>query len=70
MAGYIILVVSRNSALSYFAIYLAASGIFPLIPNTIAIVSNNVEGSYKRSVSIGMVISWGTPLSSFLPPRS
>lgn len=52
-------VASRNAALSYFAIYLAASGIFPLIPNTIALVSNNVEGSYKRSVSLGMVISFG-----------
>ncbi|KAK4704655.1 MFS transporter, ACS family, pantothenate transporter, partial [Phenoliferia sp. Uapishka_3] len=58
-AGYIILIASRNAALSYFAIYLAASGIFPLIPNTVALISNNVEGSYKRSVSLGMVISWG-----------
>lgn len=37
-AGYIILIASRNAALSYFAIYLAASGIFPLIPNTVALV--------------------------------
>ncbi|KAL8287660.1 hypothetical protein RQP46_003518 [Phenoliferia psychrophenolica] len=58
-AGYIILIASRNAALSYFAIYLAASGIFPLIPNTVALIANNVEGSYKRSVSLAMVISWG-----------
>ncbi|CAE6446279.1 unnamed protein product [Rhizoctonia solani] len=59
LAGYIILVTSRNAALSYFAVYLAASGIYPLIPNTIAWMSNNVEGSYKRSVAIGMIISFG-----------
>ena len=57
--GYIILIASRNAALSYFAIYLAATGIFPLIPNTVALVANNVEGSYKRSVTLAMVISWG-----------
>lgn len=58
-AGYIILIASTNAALSYFAVYLAASGIYPLIPNTIAWFSNNVEGSYKRSVTLAMIISFG-----------
>lgn len=58
-AGYIILISSKNAALSYFAVYLATCGIYPVIPNTIAWVSNNVEGSYKRSVSIAMTISFG-----------
>ncbi|ESK89347.1 high-affinity nicotinic acid transporter [Moniliophthora roreri MCA 2997] len=58
-AGYIILIASRNPALSYFAVFLATCGIFPNIPNTIAWMSNNVEGSYKRSVTLGMVISFG-----------
>ena len=59
LAGYIILICSRNAALSYFGVYLAACGIYPNIPNTIAWVSNNVEGSYKRSVTLAMVISFG-----------
>ncbi|TFL02117.1 MFS general substrate transporter [Pterulicium gracile] len=59
LAGYIILAVSRKPALSYFATFLATCGIYPVIPNTIAWMSNNVEGSYKRSVSLGMVISFG-----------
>ncbi|KAJ7091470.1 MFS general substrate transporter [Mycena belliarum] len=58
-AGYVILIASHNAALSYFAVYLATCGIYPVIPNTIAWVSNNVEGSYKRSVSLAMVISFG-----------
>lgn len=58
-AGYIILVASKSAALSYFAVYMATCGIYPIIPNTIAWVSNNVEGSYKRSVSLAMVISFG-----------
>ncbi|OBZ73553.1 hypothetical protein A0H81_06343 [Grifola frondosa] len=57
--GYIILIVSRNATLSYIAVYLAACGIYPSIPNIIAWVSNNVEGSYKRSVTLAMVISFG-----------
>ena len=58
-AGYIILIVSRSAALSYFGVFLAACGIYPNIPNTIAWVSNNVEGSYKRSVTLAMVINFG-----------
>ncbi|KAG1734029.1 MFS general substrate transporter [Suillus paluster] len=57
--GYIILVVSRNAALSYFAVFLGACGIYPCIPNTVAWMSNNSEGTYKRSVALAMVISWG-----------
>lgn len=34
MVGYIVLITSRNAALSYFAIYLAASGIYPVIANS------------------------------------
>ncbi|KAH9847409.1 MFS general substrate transporter [Lenzites betulinus] len=59
LVGYIILICSTNSALSYFAVYLAASSIYPTIPNTIAWVSSNIEGSYKRSVVLGMTVGWG-----------
>ena len=59
LVGYLILIASRNATLSYIAVYLAACGIYPTIPNIIAWVSNNVEGSYKRSVTLAMVISFG-----------
>ncbi len=57
--GYIILILSRNAALSYVGVYLATCGIFPNIPNTIAWASNNLEGSYKRSVTLAMMIGFG-----------
>ncbi|KAF8269774.1 MFS general substrate transporter [Lactarius quietus] len=57
--AYIVLVVSKTPALSYVAVYFAAGGIYPLIRNTVAWVANNVEGSYKRSVSLATVISFG-----------
>lgn len=48
--GYIILLAAPRSlpGLSYAAIYLAACGIYPLIPNTVTWASGSFEGSYKR----------------------
>ncbi|KAJ7066455.1 MFS general substrate transporter [Mycena amicta] len=57
--GYIILIVSRNAALSYFAVYVATCGIFPVIPNTVAWIANNHEGTYKRGVALALAISMG-----------
>lgn len=54
--GFSILLRSENAALSYVAVFLAALGIYPCIPNTITWVSNNVEGVYKRGVTLGFVI--------------
>ncbi|KAF9056500.1 major facilitator superfamily domain-containing protein [Panaeolus papilionaceus] len=59
MAAYIILILSRSPALSYFAVYLAVSAIYPIIPNSVAWVASNVEGAYKRSVTLGMAIGFG-----------
>nr|GAT46679.1 predicted protein [Mycena chlorophos] len=57
--GYIILICSRNAALSYFAVYVATCGIFPVVPNTVTWVANNNEGSYKRGVALAAAISIG-----------
>ncbi|KAF8586060.1 MFS general substrate transporter [Ramaria rubella] len=59
MAGYIILIASRNAALSYFAIYLAAAGIYPTIANSNTWIASNIEGSYKRGVTVAMAVGFG-----------
>lgn len=59
LVGYVILIASSNPSLSYFACFLAASAIYPTIPNSVAWVSANVEGSYKRSATLAMAIGWG-----------
>jgi len=59
LVGYIILITSTNPALSYSAVYLATTSIYPAVPNSVAWVSSNVEGSYKRSAVLGMAIGWG-----------
>lgn len=43
----------------YAGTFLAAFGIYPCISNTISWVANNIEGSYKRGIVLGMVIGWG-----------
>ncbi|KAI0080273.1 MFS general substrate transporter [Panus rudis PR-1116 ss-1] len=58
LVGYVILIASTNPSLSYFAVFLAASSIYPTI-REYAWVSSNVEGSYKRSATLGMAIGWG-----------
>ncbi|KAH7917772.1 MFS general substrate transporter, partial [Leucogyrophana mollusca] len=61
LVGYIILITSQNAALSYFACFLAASAIYPTVPaiNHRAWVAGNVEGAYKRSVTLAMAIGFG-----------
>ena len=54
--GFSMLLGSRNATLSYVAMFLAAMGIYPGIPNTVTWVANNVEGVYKRGVTIGLVV--------------
>jgi len=59
MAGFAMLIASQNPHIKYAGVFLGAMGIYPCIPNTIAWASNNVEGVYKRGVTMGIVIGWG-----------
>lgn len=59
IVGFALLLGQSRPAVSYFATFLCAMGIYPCISNTISWVSNNVEGVYKRGVTIGMFIGWG-----------
>jgi len=53
------LIASHDPHVAYAGTFLGAIGIYPCISNTITWVSNNVEGVYKRGVSLGTVIAWG-----------
>ncbi|KAJ9663447.1 hypothetical protein H2201_005655 [Coniosporium apollinis] len=57
--GFTMLIASSNPNIKYAGTFLAALGIYPCIPNTISWVSNNIEGVYKRGVTLGFVIGWG-----------
>ncbi|KAI9786773.1 MAG: hypothetical protein M1816_007780 [Peltula sp. TS41687] len=59
IAGFGMLLGGNTPAVRYAGTYLAAVGIYPTVANTISWIGNNVEGTYKRGVSIGLMIGGG-----------
>jgi MFS family permease len=59
IAGFSMLLGSSKPGVQYAGTFLGAVGIYPCIANTISWASNNVEGVYKRGVTLGFVIGWG-----------
>jgi nitrate/nitrite transporter NarK len=57
--GFSMLLGSDKPGVQYAGTFLGAIGIYPCVANTISWTSNNVEGVYKRGVTIGFVIGWG-----------
>jgi MFS family permease len=56
IAGFSMLLGSKHAGVKYAGTFLGAMGIYPCIANTISWASNNVEGVYKRGVTLGIVI--------------
>ncbi|CAN9261259.1 unnamed protein product [Alternaria alternata] len=59
ITGFAMLLGSGNPNVQYAGTFLGAIGIYPTIANTISWAANNVEGVYKRGVTLGFVIGWG-----------
>lgn len=59
IAGFAMLLGSEQPGVKYAGTFLGALGIYPCVANTISWISNNIEGSYKRGVVLGMMIGWG-----------
>lgn len=59
IVGFSMLLGSSTPGIQYAGTFLGAMGIYPCIANTISWTSNNVEGVYKRGVTLGFVIGWG-----------
>lgn len=57
--GFAMLLGSTNPHVQYAGTFLGAMGIYPTVPNTLSWASNNVEGSLKRGVMVGIVVGWG-----------
>lgn len=50
---------SSKPSIQYAGVYLGALGIYPCISNTVSWTANNVEGVYKRGITIGFVVGFG-----------
>lgn len=71
--GYALLLADVTSGVNYFALFLAASGVYPLVPIIVAWGSNNCGGSLKKGVATAIVVSIGNLggiVSSFIYPSA
>ncbi|KAF1850691.1 MFS general substrate transporter [Cucurbitaria berberidis CBS 394.84] len=57
--GFAMLLATSNVHVQYAGTFLGAVGIYPTVSNTLTWASNNVEGSLKRGVMVGVVVGWG-----------
>jgi hypothetical protein len=57
--GFAMLLATTNVHVQYAGTFLGAVGIYPTVSNTLTWASNNVEGSLKRGVMVGVVVGWG-----------
>lgn len=57
--GFAMLLATTNVHVQYAGTFLGAMGIYPTVSNTLTWASNNVEGSLKRGVMVGVVVGWG-----------
>ncbi|EUC30205.1 hypothetical protein COCVIDRAFT_36449 [Bipolaris victoriae FI3] len=57
--GFAMLLATTKPNVQYAATFLGAMGIYPTVSNTLTWASNNVEGSLKRGVMVGVVVGWG-----------
>ncbi|EAU90942.1 phthalate transporter [Coprinopsis cinerea okayama7 len=75
LIGYIILISQNTVAGSYVGAVLAATGVYPCVPVTLAWAGSNSGGDMRRGVALAMVIGFGNLggiCSSFIyikPPR-
>ncbi|KAI9636612.1 major facilitator superfamily domain-containing protein [Dioszegia hungarica] len=71
--GFIMLLASDIVGVQYTGLFLAAMGVYPLIPLIVSWSANNMGGSLKKGVGTAMVISMGNAggiISSFLYPST
>ncbi|KAF4471992.1 major facilitator superfamily transporter [Fusarium albosuccineum] len=59
MAGFSMLIASQNPKVQYAGTFLGATGIYPILPNTMSWAVNNTEGSLKRAIVVGMLAGFG-----------
>lgn len=59
IAGFAMLLGSGDPHIQYAGTFLGAMGIYPCVPNTISWAANNIEGVYKRGISLGFIIGYG-----------
>lgn len=69
--GFLLLIVTKIPGVNYVGLFLAAAGVYPLIPVVVSWGSNNCGGSLKKGVATAIIVSVGNAggvISSFIYP--
>ncbi|KIW47398.1 uncharacterized protein PV06_00096 [Exophiala oligosperma] len=56
--GFSMLLGAEAAGTRYAGVFLGAMGLYPCLANTLTWLSNNLEGVYKRGLTLGIVIMW------------
>jgi len=70
--GFLLLISNDVPGVNFLGLFLAAAGVYPLIPLVVSFAGNNQGGAVKRGVGMAVVISMGNAggcISSFIYPR-
>ena len=59
LVGFVMCISTGKAGVTYAGIFIAACAIYPTQPSNITWLSNNLAGSYKRAVGMGLQISVG-----------
>jgi MFS family permease len=71
--GFLLLLCSKVANVQYAGLFLAAAGVYPLIPIVVSWGSNNCGGSLKKAVGTAIIVSLGNlggVISSFIYPAT
>lgn len=59
LIGFVMCISTGHAGVTYAGIFIAACAIYPTQPSNVTWLSNNLAGSYKRAVGMGLQISVG-----------
>jgi len=69
LIGFTMCRVSSKPGVIYAGVFIAACAIYPTQPTNVSWLSNNMAGSYKRAVGMGLQISVGNLAGGKMTPR-
>lgn len=72
MLGFILLLCTGDSQVNFAGLFLAAAGVYPLIPVVVSWGANNSGGSLKKGTAAALIVSFGNAggIVSCLPSSS
>jgi len=73
LIGFVMLVTNQKHGVNFAGLFLAAAGVYPLIPVVVSWGTNNCGGSLKKGVGAAIIVSVGNAggiISSFIYPST